>query len=1117
MLMKWFPFIVVIVLCSLWPGELEAAAAVDLKQSEQKYDLHSSLELLQDKEGIWSVEEVSSEAFSASFTKNKGSIPSFGYTSSVYWIRFQLENNTTVDDWVLEIAYPPHDSIELYEMVNNRPLKASETGDLKDFYNRDKNHRHFTFNLNPPENEPLTYYLRFESEGSMQVPLTLWSEEAFAKKSQIEYLILGLYYGICIVMILYNLFLFFSLRLHSYLWYVLFILALTFTHLTLNGAAYQFLWPESPWWNNRAIVFFMAASNAMAFLFTKSFLNTPVYTPKLNQMFKLFVPFQFFIMALLMISYNAALNLVMLCTIVLVFIVLTAAGFIWRKGYSPARYFFFGWIIFLVGVFLSSVADAGFIPITFFTKYASQIGSAFEVILFSLALADKFNVLRMEKEKAERHAKESQELAVEQLKKTNRLKDEFLANTSHELRTPLNGIIGIAESLRDGAAGQVNISLKNNLNIIIQSGKRLSHLVNDLLDFSKLKHKAIELQWKPVRLKEATDVVFSLLEPLMKGKPITFNYNITTDLPLVKADENRVQQILHNIIGNAVKFTETGSITVTAEKEKDSVLITVQDTGIGIKGEDLNIIFNEFEQGSDENVRRKRGTGLGLSITKKLIELHGGTISVMSEPKKGTTVRFSLPLYDGAVNNAAFPLAYYENYKEEAEVMDDSRHLLTKKRNKGSILIADDEPINLQVLQNHLRMEGYDVTAVTNGEQVLQKAKTHVFDLIIIDVMMPVLSGYKVSELLRKNYSLTELPILIVTARNELEDIVTAFRFGANDYLSKPCYKEELLARVQTLLTMQKAMKDTLTQKEALNQANNELKLLNHELEERVKERTKKLELKTEELLRMEKSRRHLLSNISHDLGTPMTSLQGYIKAMIDEVISVDNKYYLEMVYEKVLFIDRLIRDLYDLSRLEARQVSFHWEYINASTFINQFLPSFESDVRSENLSFVTQNLFTATKDGEAIYADLDRLKQVMTNLIYNAVKYTSDKGTIVIEVNDSSMPSRHFRDHGKGKEETAFTLEEPIEDQRHSRCLVIGVHDTGRGIDPESLPFIFDRFFREDSSRPSSDGNIGLGLNICKEIVEYHGGTIWAESKKQKGSTFYFTLPLYPLIKERS
>ncbi|MGI9543769.1 MAG: tetratricopeptide repeat protein, partial [Cyclobacteriaceae bacterium] len=230
---------------------------------------------------------------------------------------------------------------------------------------------------------------------------------------------------------------------------------------------------------------------------------------------------------------------------------------------------------------------------------------------------------------------------VEQLENINNLKDQFLANTSHELRTPLNGIIGMAESLQDGAAGAPTSKMANDLALITASGKRLASLVDSILDFSKLKNHDLQLTLKPLDLRSVVEIIFKLSESLIAGKKVNLENHVPQELPAVTADENRLQQILHNLVGNAIKFTESGSIVVNAKQDDELVSVMVRDSGIGIPKDKVELIFQEFVQADASTTREFVGTGLGLSITKKLVELHGGKIKVDSEVGQGTTFTFT--------------------------------------------------------------------------------------------------------------------------------------------------------------------------------------------------------------------------------------------------------------------------------------------------------------------------------------------------------------------------------------------------------------------------------------------------------------------------------------------
>ena len=428
-----------------------------------------------------------------------------------------------------------------------------------------------------------------------------------------------------------------------------------------------------------------------------------------------------------------------------------------------------------------------------------------------------YGIRRAEKNK-ERHKLEQERQVSDQLRKVDKLKDEFLANTSHELRTPLNGIIGIAESLIDGTTGELSEKTNSNLSMIAYSGKRLAALVNDILDFSKIKNKDLEIRKQPVDIEVMTEVVLKMNEPLLAGKTILLKNKIPKDIPLVEADENRIQQILHNLIGNGIKFTESGSVTVSAITQNGMVEVSVSDTGIGIPEDKFDQIFQSFEQVDASVAREYGGTGLGLSITKNLIELHGGNIRVASEVGKGSTFTFTLP--KSANESEALRDQYRKRHleqtyratiksvakaKETEKVVPSDDNFSMKEEDKINILVVDDDPVNQQVLLNHLTAMKYNVEQAFSGEEALRAVGGEKkFDIILLDVMMPRMSGYEVCRRIREKYLESELPVIMITAKDQVVDLVEGFSSGANDYVAKPISKNELLARIRTHLKLYK-------------------------------------------------------------------------------------------------------------------------------------------------------------------------------------------------------------------------------------------------------------------------------------------------------------------------
>ncbi len=394
-------------------------------------------------------------------------------------------------------------------------------------------------------------------------------------------------------------------------------------------------------------------------------------------------------------------------------------------------------------------------------------------------------------------ASEVNKMTIE-IQKRDQLKDYFLANTSHELRTPLHGIIGMAESLKEGTGGQLPHKALAQLSTIISSGKRLSRLINDILDYSKLKNADLVIDTKTTDIRQLADVVLTLTQPETKQKDIHLVNAIAENTPLIEGDEERLLQILHNLVGNAVKFTSYGgSIIITADPEKKFVKIGVRDTGLGIPKEKQDLIFFPFQQADGSISQSYGGTGLGLSTCKYLVELHGGTIGVTSEPGQGSEFYFTIPVSNNQSRDS-LDLSPYDKETVPGEIAPILDYEGQDERTNGTfkILVVDDDTINLQVIANYLTSDHYSVKVVNNGQDALDIIKQNKPDLVLLDVMMPAMSGFEVCRQIRTDFPMHVLPIIFLTAKNQVSDLKEGFAIGANDYITKPFLKSELLIRM---------------------------------------------------------------------------------------------------------------------------------------------------------------------------------------------------------------------------------------------------------------------------------------------------------------------------------
>jgi sensor histidine kinase YesM len=428
---------------------------------------------------------------------------------------------------------------------------------------------------------------------------------------------------------------------------------------------------------------------------------------------------------------------------------------------------------------------------------------------------------------------EQRELTAK-LEEVNRKKDEFLANTSHELRNPLHGMISMSQVVLERERDMISDNSIREMETMLKVGRRMSFMLHDLLDIVHLKDSSLRLQLTGVALQPVVSGVMDMIRFMADGKPIVLKNRVAEVFPSVLADENRLIQILFNLLHNAIKFTDQGEIVVEARTEKNRAFITVSDTGVGMDKETLRRVFEPYEQ-AGARYGYEGGFGLGLSICKQLVELHGGTIEVQSAPAQGSHFVFSLAL-DRIVeeNEAAKQTAYAkeeaieEADKEQPQSIDFSYMAVTSAqtdpvkryvKDKPRILTVDDDALNLKVLASLLSSEEYALTAVTSGEAALGVLEEKEWDLVITDIMMPRMSGYELTRQIRARYTVSELPVLVLTARTRPEDIENGFLAGANDYVTKPVEARELRARVQALTQLTSSSRERIRMEAAWLQA----------------------------------------------------------------------------------------------------------------------------------------------------------------------------------------------------------------------------------------------------------------------------------------------------------
>ena len=395
---------------------------------------------------------------------------------------------------------------------------------------------------------------------------------------------------------------------------------------------------------------------------------------------------------------------------------------------------------------------------------------------------------------------EFERLQNEELLRATRLKDEFLANMSHELRTPLNAILGTTEVLMEQIFGHINERQIKALQTIQNSGSHLLELINDILDVAKIESGQIELDCHPTAIVPLCQSSLAFVSQQAITKHIQIKTKWQNNLPDVLVDERRMRQVLINLLNNAVKFTADGgqiTLEVNLTSQEDPLLgmrnylqIAIADTGTGISPENIPKLFQPFIQIDSALNRKYQGTGLGLALVKRIVEVHGGTVGLISEVGVGSCFTIVIPCAD-----VIFPSPELETPIDLSYESSQAKH-----DNYFSILLAEDNETNIEMLSPYLEAKGYHLLFAKNGLEAIALAKSHQPDLILMDVQMPIMDGLEATKQIRLDPNLVNIPIIALTALAMVGDRDRCIAAGANDYCSKPIRLKELTQMMENLL-----------------------------------------------------------------------------------------------------------------------------------------------------------------------------------------------------------------------------------------------------------------------------------------------------------------------------
>jgi signal transduction histidine kinase len=533
----------------------------------------------------------------------------------------------------------------------------------------------------------------------------------------------------------------------------------------------------------------------------------------------------------------------------------------------------------------------------------------------------------------------------------------------------------------------------------------------------------------------------------------------------VAVDPAMWEQIVLNLLSNAFKYTFEGEICVALRHRDHGVELTVADTGTGIPAAELPRIFERFHRVEDARGRSHEGSGIGLALVNELVKLHGGRIDVSSEVGRGTTFRVTIPIrQELAVAPAVAPavagpeafLAEIAQWSrdEDAPAPEDAPPV--PRPSSARVLVVDDNG-DMRAYLAQLLSTRWQVETASDGAHALAAVQADPPDLVLSDVMMPVMDGLALLRALREGERTRTIPVILLSARAGEEATVQGLAGGADDYLVKPFTAGELLARVGAQLAVSELREEALR---------------------KGREHAREAERLLAEARAATRSRDDMLGTVSHDLRNPLNAIRlatGLLELAAppgEEGAAVRRAS--GRIDRSVSTMERLIRDLLDVTSIESRKLTLDRRPLDLARLLADLQETFSAAAHEKDVALA----FEVPFDLPGIAADRHRILQALSNLVENALKFTPGGGRVVVS-------ARH-----------------------EGSCLALAVADTGVGIAPSAIDHVFDRFWH--SGQRGRSGH-GLGLAIASGIAEAHGGTIRATSEPGRGSTFTLSLPVAP------
>lgn len=747
------------------------------------------LQMLEDPSGTLLIEDVRSPRLSRQFEPLFVDTPYLGRTHSVFWFRFDIDFKKHQEYVILELGYPHLKHIGLFRFAGDQLLEQNQAG-YGDHASGSLKCSRPCF-LIPASEGIQTIYVRINSDSPLFVPMNLRDANHQLRSERVMMALSALFYGAFLVMGLFNLFLYFSTKKSSYIYYVAYIASLGVWTLSHDGLLRELVLSGNDWLESYKTHFLLTLLGVcFGVLFCQKFLNTKENMPLHHKAFSLLMFMSAIDMALIVVNGKVMLpNSANILTMVFCLTGLSAGFIGMLRGLKTARFFLTAWLSVIIGSICWVLTISGVFPLNLFTLFSVHLGGLVETILLALALGDRINVLQAERIQVEQEAKRKLEDSNTKLAASNQFKDEFLSTVSHELRTPMNGIFGAYELLEHTNLDTEQVKY---LSTISRSSRDMMGMIENILTYTQLESGTAKPNNHPFRIKESLQEIAFHYRGRAAMQDIGFDYKLDNKIPFtLEGDEDKLKLLLDHLLDNAFKFTDQGSVyfEVSHVQSTDSGLeklqFIIRDTGCGVPESLQSDIFNSFKQADGSLTRRKGGLGIGLALCQKIVNILDGKLEFKSVVGEGTQVTLTLPFRPAE-----------DQFRQANQISE------TIDPNNTDILLVEDNYVNKLVMEGQLKKLGFQVFAASNGKEAVNMMERREYDLVFMDCQMPIMDGFEASRQIRLlNNRNASIPIIAVTANTNPGDRENCIAAGMNDYIKKPFNQAVLIAAINRWLS----------------------------------------------------------------------------------------------------------------------------------------------------------------------------------------------------------------------------------------------------------------------------------------------------------------------------